>query len=209
MSDEFRRQRRALMVSTSLVVLLKFLRPNLMKVTMMGVQFEFTHVSRLYIALWLFLLYNIIRYYQYYRHDGLAFLLNGWKSSWTTAFSSRIQELATPRVKEHPGYLATKERGDSLSLAYTPESLKSADLFYYEYNSGIIDLNTGQYIKVRFPKYKFVREMTKAVAHYLRNRPQFLDVQFPFLYVAFAIWYCNTGCWDGSMLKLLKLVSCA
>lgn len=210
MSNEFRRQRRTLMLTTSLLVLLKFLEPNLLKVTMLGVQFEFPQVDKLYIALWMFLAYNIIRYYQYYRHDGLAFLRNGWKMSWTTAFSQKIRELATPKIEEHSGYMDSEEakRGDSMNLSCNPESLKSDSLFCYEYNSGIIDMNTRKHITLRFPKYKFIRETIKAIGHFLRNRPQFLDVQFPFLYVGFAILYCNTGCWDGNLVKIANLIHC-
>ncbi len=197
------------MAITSLLILLKFLQPDLMKLTMLGVQFKLQHVPRVYIALWFFLLYTMGRYYQYYRHDGLALHLSGWELSWKATFTPRIKQLVIPEVDKNPGHMELIGEQTEHAIKVCSKNLRSINFFEYEYDTSIPDLNnSGHSIKVRLPKYKFVREWIKAIAHYLRNRPQFLDVKFPFYYAWFAIIYCSTGCWDGSILKLMGIVEC-
>ena len=221
MSDEFRRQRKALMITTSLLALLRFLNPSLLKMTILGIQLQFPHVSKLYVVLWVFMLYTLIRYYQYYRHDGLAYLRDGWKNSFSSSVSNKLSELALPKIDEDPRlpeaiqaageeersrYDQNRLKADVAKASREPQNLKSSKFLWYEFHSGVLIGN--ERIVVKLPKRQLIAAKSKLICHFLRNRPQSIDVVFPFLYTLSVAIYCNWGCWDGSIAKMIDLVSC-
>lgn len=71
MSDGFLRQRRNIMLSSCILIFIKFSEFQIKKVSLLGISFEnLGNPTAVYVTLWILFFYFLFRYYQYFMQEG-------------------------------------------------------------------------------------------------------------------------------------------
>ena len=71
MTDDLRRQRRNLLVASVVLCFAKLAGLSVTGVSILGTSFDLANPGAIGVALWIFWVYAVIRYAQYFREDGL------------------------------------------------------------------------------------------------------------------------------------------
>ena len=171
MSEDLRRQRRNLMAISFLIWFLKFCGIKIVKISVLGAQAEIGNPEGIIIAIWIIWFYFLIRYYQYYRHEGLKSLRQAWIISHEGPYNKKLNDL----VKEKYSEIDSQR----LNLKYT--NLEKDGLFKKKYFARESSAFQGKNIEFSINEWKLWNEKLKTVLDFIRNRTQFMDYLLPFI----------------------------
>ena len=193
MSDDLRRQRRSLITIGLVLTIMKYSGIKITKFSLFGAELSISNTNAVYILLWMMWFYFLIRFYEYYRQEGLASLRSGWLLSNDTCFSSKIKDY----VKEQYSELESS----SFDIKYS--DLTSKNWFQKRYSARGHAAMKGKDIEVVIPIWKFSTERTKSFIHFVRNRSQFSDYVLPMMMAIWTFIYCGLLDWQGSFFNLI------
>lgn len=195
MSSDLLRQRRNLVLFSSILWFLKFAEIEIDKFSIIGIEFSsFKNPHSLFIALWIAWIYFAIRYYQYFVQEGLP------------CFSAVFREILDNK---------SIKKIDSLVKNKFPQNIRK-DVPYtilkkwnWEF-SGQIDHGADgmggtniENFKMKIAKWHLLPEIIYTFFHIILNRSVFTDYFLPIIIAMIALFYCFSG-WDGSIVTSFK-----
>lgn len=195
MSSDLLRQRRNLMIFSSILWFLKYAEIEITQFSIFGIEFSsFKNPNSIYIALWVAWIYFAIRYYQYFVQEGFPNL----KNVYVLVLDDKSVKKIDIIVKEK--FPRNKREGVTYS------TLKKWYWVYW----GKIDIGSDdmggsriESFELKISKWRLLPEMFYSVGYVLLNRSAVTDYLLPILMATFVLTYCFQG-WDGSIVKLIK-----
>ncbi|WP_193164098.1 hypothetical protein [Microbulbifer hainanensis] len=196
MSDGLLRQRRNLILISSLLIFLRFSKVEISKLSFLGVEFgSFENPSAIYVALWIVWGYFLIRYYQYFMQEGF--------NESVVKFSEALSEKSRRVIKA----AVDKDYPDNTGGEVDFFLLKNWMWIYHgQESNGIPSGHDGHRLEnfhFRFQRRKLVRPVIMSIYTTVVNRSAFTDYYMPLLIAVFALAYGFSG-WDGSLVGALK-----
>lgn len=208
MSDALLRQRRNLIVTAVIAIMLRYGGVEISKVGALGTELTIANKSALYVALWLTLFYFILRYYQYLMYEMKGKIKDIYILHVNVAAHFIVEkavELEHKRTLEIYGLAAQQNSQEFMQ--------KQLHVEPYPFDTAVL---IGNKLRVKATIGKasgWGAEMTydinraygvlihaTAVLGMIFTRPIFTDLAFPFVLAAIAICYGWDGDWDGSIL---------
>lgn len=209
MSDALVRQRRNLIITAVVAILLRYGGVEVSKVGALGTEFTINNKSAVYVGLWLTLGYFIVRYYQYLAMEVTHKLLSIYGYHFEMASYGIIRYLLmfrrfymnriTYRHVDRP--LHTIELPDGEII---PTDLRSATplinnlAIFVHFRNKRTSNNILRTVSI--PKWVKIPVHLIAILGIIFTRPIFTDLAFPFVLAAIAIVYGWDGDWTGSIL---------
>ena len=191
MSLDLLRQRRNLMILSSILLFLKFAEIEISKFSIVGIEFSsFKNPNSIFIVLWIFYIYFAIRYYQYFLQEGFPHFKIIF---FETIDRKSVNKIETIVKKKYP--LNTRK-----DVTYS--TLKQ---WGWEY-SGQIEIGPegvggthSENFKLKISRRKLFPEVVYSFYHVVVNRSAFTDYFLPILLAILALFYCFGG-WNGSIV---------
>lgn len=195
MSSDLLRQRRNLMVFSSILWFLKYAEIEITKFSIFGIEFSsFRNPNSVYIALWIAWIYFAVRYYQYFVQEGFP--------SFKAVFVQILENKSIDKID-----IIVKEKFPlNMRKDVTYSILKKWNWVY----SGQIDIGSdgmgGNNIKnfeLKISKWKLFPEILYSLFYVFFNRSAFTDYFLPILIAMIVLIYCFKG-WEGSITNFFK-----
>lgn len=209
MSEALIRQRRNLIVTAVIAIMLRYGGVEISKVGALGTELTIANKSALYVALWLTLSYFILRYYQYLMYEMKGNLANIYEMHRNAAAQYIIKFAAGQAHKKDLQALNKyrKEKGyelHSLDFNVKPFSFSSSEIregrliVHVRIEQSNTEWNNHE---ISVSKWWLLPIHATAVLGIIFTRPIFTDLAFPFVLAAIAIVYGWDGDWTGSILN--------
>jgi hypothetical protein len=161
--------------------------------SLLGAELTPTNVNAVFVAMWIIWLYFLIRYYQYYRQEGLSNLNSAWFVVSDVCLSRKMNEII---VLSYPDL-------DTRHFIVKYSQFGRVGAFKKRYFAKAHSALQGKDIDITISTWKFWREWAKAIVLFVRNHSQFTDYILPILVAVFTFVYCGMLGWQGSILKLI------
>ena len=195
MSSDLLRQRRNVIVLSSILWFLKYAKIEITKFSIFGIEFSsFKNPDSVYLALWIAWIYFAVRYYQSFVQEGLP----NFKAVYAQILDDKSIDKISILVKEKFPQNMRKDVNYS--------TLKKWNWVY----SGQVDTGSngmGGYntknFEMNISKMKLFPEILYSCFYIFLNRTAFTDYLLPVIIATFVFIYCFHG-WDGSMINFFK-----
>lgn len=198
MSSDFFRQRRSLMILSGIFIFLKYSEIEIKKFTMFGIEFsDFRNPNAIYMALWIFWFYYMIRYYQHFAQEGLNKI--------KTTFINIIDEKSVKKINEIVKRKYPNNQRDNVTFSILR---KWSWVYSGQYDdigpNGLAGLNIKSF-KMEIKKTSLLPVMINGIACLVLQRSVLTDYLLPIVMAIFTLIYCGNG-WEGSLIDNVKLI---
>lgn len=195
MSEGLSRQRRNLISISCVLIFLKFAGVEIDKLSFLGLDFgKVGNPSALYLAIWIFYFYLLVRYYQYFIQEGNQRLEQYYYDCLESYVQKHCEKLAleiSPVANYFPKQIVAIEK-DEWNFRVTYQNGRD------EMGGTIIEAET-----IIFPKIKRRLFKIKSILNICINTSVFSDYIFPFILALGALIYCYNG-GDSSLVVALE-----
>lgn len=217
---DLRLHRQYILVVCFILIFLKFGGVSLEEVSLLGASFKISNTKAIYVGLWAILLYSLIRYYQYFRHESLESFLNEYQHLIIRYFQPKFQKLVENHIA--PDTLAKTDPLSQRQLALPEYSnahkvsmfrrrfkhkttIVQQDKRYSESSlTNTMNTSSQKEIDFEFSTLRFSWLWIKVIFHFVFNTPFVFEFIFPFVLIVTTIVYCSIGNWEGSPFNLWK-----
>jgi hypothetical protein len=195
MSSDLLRQRRNLMIFSSILWFLKYSQIEISKFSLFGVEFShFENPSSVFLVIWICWIYFCIRYYQYFAQEGIPKLLKSITHSIDTKCGPKVQKI----VKEK---YPTEKSGD-----FRVSTIRKNDWIYSGLEpKGSNGMGSNHYNKfeMKIPRLTLFPEILKSIISILMNQSVITDYLLPIIMAIAVLIYCFGG-WVGGILNIFN-----
>lgn len=200
MSEGIRRQRRSLIITSLILSFMKYGGITFKKISLYGSEITLSNVSAIYVFLWIMWFYFMIRYYQYFKQEGVAKI----KSSLHNA----LTEICRHKIKAIVQSTYPNEKGSDQRFDYNILVSEKLNWYTIKY-SGKEHLghdSSGQEktrdFEMNINLWSLWKEIFISYYQVFVNQSVILDYVIPLVVAPSAFIYCNLGDWHGSILNL-------
>jgi len=188
------RQRRNLIITSILLIFLKFSGAEISKLSLLGLNFDgFQNPTAIYFFVWLLWLYFLVRYYQYYIREGVQLFVTEVSGVFNDLCEKPIQVEVKKYFPNSTEYFQSYTDLRRRNWQYIGQS---------EYNDEGYKVENYSF---NFPRWKLFVHEVKSILHAFLNIPTFTDYLLPYVLALFTLIYCVTG-WQGSLVNSIKLI---
>jgi hypothetical protein len=195
MSEGLLRQRRNLIITCTLLWLLKYGGVSFSKLSFAGFDIHFNRPEALYVCLWISFWYFLYRYYQYFSDEGVTKLAKVFLESTVIYCNPAIRAL----VKElHP------HSNDAGLYEFT--TLRQNGWVYRGQNLQPDEngrVSKSEDIALAISPKKLVKPIFKAYAETIFRNSVATDYLLPFVLAIIVIWYSAGADWNGGLYQLV------
>jgi hypothetical protein len=178
MSEGLVRQRRNAISIACVLIFLKFAQVQIDKFSFLGLDFgKLGNPPALYLAIWIFFLYFVFRYYQYFSQEGVGKLSIAYYED-LMGHVKQIAKSIDKNANFHPHQLITmKNEGWGIRVTYR----RSEEDQLPEVNN------------IKYPIKSYRKHCLVSASNITLNSSVVTDYLLPFLLVVFAVVYCFHG----------------
>jgi hypothetical protein len=196
MTDGLLRQRRNLMVTSLIIILLSFGGVKIEEVGALGTKLVFQRKDALYLGIWVIYAYFFFRYYQYVREEpdlGIS------KAFWAKVNALTFASLRKAAVKQ----LSLDETQLAGEFHFSGLKRKSRVIRTGKVVSGRDSYGEPVYSHYEVNVLRFGPAFVWASAHVILNRAAITDYVLPFVVGIAAAVAGAPSSWEGSLCKLV------
>jgi hypothetical protein len=182
LSPGLMRQRRNLMAASLILIFLTHAGAELGSTSILGVELQFANPRAVYHFVWMFVLYYLFRYYQYYREDPVAGMSDVFYSRLMKVTESRVRAIKAeqhPDVEYNDGWGKDARQMDRVSM------------FKRRFKGQGNSKSSGERVEVfvEIKVIEFLPDIARSIVWVLVNTSRFTDYHLPFVLALFACVY--------------------
>lgn len=181
LSDDMLRQRRNLIIASCLIWFFHFGNVTVTSITYSDIDFNIGSRNSVYIALWVFYTYSVLRFFVYFMEEGLA----EFKNSFVLVFSDVCQDSLTRKLDLKCNFTVSEMKLTKKGFSF---QTYGAEL---ENNELVVS-----YIMM-------IPVLIKTIFIFLFFRTAITDYLFPFMLAVFVFLDSGLSDWNGSILKII------
>lgn len=196
MTDGLLRQRRNLMVTSLIIILLSFGGVRIEEVGALGTKLIFQRKDALYLGIWVIYAYFFFRYYQYVREEpdlGIS------KAYWAKVNALTFMRLRKAAVMQ----LSLEETQLAGEFQFSGLERKSRVIRTGEVVSGRDPYGQPTYSHYEVNVLRFIPAFVWASVHVILNRSAITDYVLPFVVGIAAAAMGASSSWEGALSKLV------
>ena len=198
MSEGLFRQRRNLMVTSLVIIVLRYGGVTIEKLGTSGLELKFQNVNALYAVLWVTFLYFFVRFYQYLRQESNLGVASAF---WSKVDARCMNKLIEGAKAQYPTLQSPRKEEFMLSTFQH----KSAFLWVTNVSIGMNTYGEPTMKEYTINVLRFCFDFLVAACHVALNRSAITDYMFPFLLAGFALFYGVSASWPGSPCNFLDV----
>ena len=202
MSEDIRRQRRSIIITSLILCLMKYGGIIIQKTTILGSEIKFGNPEVIYLLLWIMWLYFFIRYYQYFMQEGLRKIKITLNSLLTENCRGKIAQIV----------LDAHAKAQGSSQMYDYNILKKKNFFKILF-SGVEAIEPdgmggeiSKAFEMEISLWALKNEVMKSLYTAFFNQSIFTDYIFPIVFALFSLIYCISSEWPGNLINVIKAI---
>lgn len=172
---------------------------NITKTTVIGIEIKFANISAIFFGLWLFWIYFLIRFYQYFMQEAVPKIKKAFNDLLTGRARSVIENIV---ISKHPkvtnrtsqifdyNILIIGRRTKWYLLRVQGNELTGQDKMGGQ-ESRIFNMDIGI--------WRIWKEILSSSLTLIFNESLITDYIFPIIFAVFSLFYCNLTDWPGSI----------
>lgn len=188
MGEGLLRQRRNLIITSILLLVMKYGGVTFTKFSFVGFDIQFKNPNVLILSIWIAFAYFLYRYYQYFSDEGI----NKLQSVFIRAFENKCAPIIRNLVTEK------FPNNNNNTVSYSYDALKKNSWVYKGYTingfSTSFELPIGQ--------WQLWKGIVSAIIDSIFRNSVVTDYLLPLLIACFVLYYCGVDDWSGSFLRL-------
>lgn len=192
MSEDLRRQRRNLLVSSLILCFMKYGGITINKISVLGVEIVLTNVSVIYLSLWLVWFYFSFRYYQYFMQEGVNKIKGSFIDVMNNKCKVRLKKIVS---SAHPNFYRNNQQFDYNILCMKKPNWYTILFLGHEGTQN----NEPSGFKMNIKMWLLWKEIFSSCSHMVINKSVISDYLFPIIFAVFAVIYCNISEWPGQI----------
>jgi hypothetical protein len=196
MEEGLLRQRRNLMITCSILWIMKSGEVEFSKISFAGFDVTFKDPNALTLSMWITFAYFLCRYYQYFLNEGISKLERIFRDSFNQKCESRIRQLVEERYPQN-----TEKH------LYNYGFLKNNHWIYkggiqHPYDPSLSESKFEQF-EIAISRWKLWKGILSAIMDSIFRNSVVTDYLLPFILADFILYYCGKNDWNGSFLHLI------
>lgn len=197
MGDGLLRQRRNLITTCVLLWMLKYGGISFSKFSIAGFDVEFSNPDALITAIWIGFAYFLYRYYQYFSDEGIKKLQR--------VFSEAFEQKCNPIIRH---LVTSSYPTNNHNIGYSFAALRNCDWLYKGHALGNgYDSDTGsvpgsEHFELKIKLRQLWNGIFSAIVDSIFRNSVVTDYLLPFALACYVLYYCGTGDWKGSFIRL-------
>lgn len=189
MSEDLLRQRRNVIIASCLLWFFHFGNVTVNSVSYSDIDFNIGDKNSVYLALWVFYFYAMLRFFVYFSEDG-----------WSALKFSFIKILDESCINRISCEISAKCNGEiinnmGITIGESSVSKKGFEFVYMKENK--------EEEVVLVPHRKMLPSLLKGVLVFVFLRTALTDYAFPFLVSAYVLWNTGFSEWPGSLINIM------
>jgi len=178
------RQRKNVIIASCVIWFFHFANVSISSITYSDIEFKIDDKSSVYVVLWVFYVYAILRFFVYFVEDGWGAL--------KFSFIKVLDESCYKRIQhEAKGFF--EDGNPDTTFTFSELSIGSNGFGFKLINNDVVNVSCE----------KIIPCVLKGLVVFMFLRTALTDYVFPFLIALFVLWNSGFSDWNGALINIL------
>jgi hypothetical protein len=198
MSEDLRRQRRNLILTSFILWFMKYGGINISKTTILGVEVTFSNSAAIFLGFWLMWIYFAVRYYQYFMQEAVPKIAASFKDLITVNCRPKIKSIVISKYPRAEQLISDNEydysrlqKSNWRTIRFVGSQILEGDSFG-KLETFAMDISL----------WELKKGILSSCVTLILNQSTITDYVFPMLLGLYTLIYCNIGNWPGSLRNI-------